>query len=199
MNDLEEPNSQLLTQGWLSGIKHCPSPNFDARPDGQEVDLLVIHNISLPPESYGTDCVEAFFCNSLDCSLHPYFSQLVDLRVSSHFFISRSGVLSQFVSTEQRAWHAGVSSFDGHERCNDFAIGVELEGSDETAYTMSQYVQLASLTKVLQNKYPNIDSSRIVGHSDIAPQRKSDPGSAFDWLYYRQLLAVEQSESEESK
>ncbi len=172
----------------MQGIRHCPSPNYDARPAGQTVDLLVIHNISLPPESYGTDCIEAFFCNALDSSLHPYFAHLASLRVSSHFLISREGLLSQFVATEQRAWHAGVSSFEGRDRCNDFAIGIELEGSDDTAYTAVQYQQLATLTKQLQNAYPAIDNTRITGHSDIAPGRKTDPGPAFDWSHYHQIL-----------
>lgn len=174
--------------GWLDGAERVPSPNCDQRPAGDEVSLLVIHNISLPPGEFGSGCVERFFCNQLDHTAHPFFKEISGLQVSSHFFIDRTGRLVQLVSTEARAWHAGVSCFDARERCNDYSIGVELEGTDNQSYTDEQYVTLASLTDALIRRYPAITAQRIAGHSDIAPGRKTDPGAAFDWSRYRHSI-----------
>lgn len=166
--------------GWFSGISHCPSPNFNARPQG-EISLLVIHNISLPPGQFGTGKVQALFGNRLDPNEHPYFAGIAALQVSAHFLIERDGHLIQFVSCLDRAWHAGVSSYAGREQCNDFSIGIELEGTDELAYTEPQYAVLIALIKALLAHYPALDRQRICGHSDIAPGRKTDPGASFDW------------------
>ena len=166
--------------GWFQGIRHCPSPNFNARPAG-EVSLLVVHNISLPPGQFGTGHVQAFFQNRLPVHEHPFFSEIASLQVSAHFFIARDGDVTQFVSCLDRAWHAGVSSFDGRDNCNDFSLGVELEGTDDLPYTDAQYVRLAELTRQLLGAYPALSTQRIRGHSDIAPGRKTDPGPAFDW------------------
>lgn len=167
--------------GWLNGAKHIPSPNFNARPSN-EVSLLVIHNISLPPGQFATGMVEALFTNTLPIDAHPYFSQLEGLKVSAHFFIERDGEIKQFVSCNDRAWHAGISCFQGRDNCNDFSIGVELEGTDDLAYTDAQYNSLNMLIKTLKTHYPLLKKERICGHSDIAPERKTDPGPAFDWL-----------------
>lgn len=175
---------------WLPGATPQPSPNADERPDGCPVDLLVIHNISLPPGKFGGDFVEDLFLNRLDPDAHPYFATIAGLRVSSHLFIRRDGRCTQFVALDRRAWHAGVSCFDGRERCNDFSIGIELEGSDDTAFTDPQYSRLAEMTQAIHRHYPAITSDRITGHSDIAPQRKTDPGPHFDWQRYRDSLGV---------
>lgn len=171
--------------GWCKQALHRPSPNCDVRPGDAAVGLLVIHNISLPPGKFGGGFVEDLFLNRLDPAAHPYFEQLRHLRVSAHFFITRSGELLQFVSASDRAWHAGLSNFCGRERCNDFSIGIELEGTDDTAFTEVQYDLLAALTVALQRRYPLTD---VVGHEHIAPSRKTDPGPFFDWLKYKQLL-----------
>lgn len=170
--------------GWCAGVSHCPSPNFNARPDG-EISLLVIHNISLPPACFKTGHVQAFFQNCLDIDAHPYFQGIADLRVSAHFLIERDGEVTQFVSCLERAWHAGVSLFDGREGCNDFSIGIELEGTDEQPFTDAQYAALATLTRQLRQAWPAISVERICGHSDIAPGRKTDPGPFFDWARFR--------------
>ena len=169
--------------GWCLGVHHCPSPNFNARPLG-EVSLLVIHNISLPPAQFKTGKVQAFFQNQLDVTEHPYFAGIADLRVSAHFLIERDGDVTQFVSCLDRAWHAGVSSFEGRETCNDFSVGIELEGTDEQPFTDAQYVALIDLTRQLQSAFPAITAARICGHSDIAPGRKTDPGPYFEWPRY---------------
>ena len=173
---------------WLGEARHCPSPNCNERPDASDVSLLVIHNISLPPGEFGGASIEAFFCNTLDCDAHPYFDQLRDLQVSAHLLIRRDGELVQFVPLAQRAWHAGVSEFEGRDNCNDFSIGIELEGTDEEAYTDQQYNALVRVSRQIMAEYPLIEPGRICGHSDIAPGRKTDPGPAFDWDRYRQLL-----------
>ena len=165
-----------------------PSPNYGPRPDACEPELLVIHNISLPPRCYGGDCIERFFTNDLDWDEHPYFAEIRGVEVSAHFLIQRTGALLQFVDCGERAWHAGQSSFEGRGNCNDFSIGIELEGTDDDPYTDAQYAALAALTKVLISRYPGLSTRRIVGHSDIAPGRKTDPGPAFDWSRYRQQL-----------
>lgn len=165
----------------MSGVRRIYSPNCDARPSATVIDLLVIHNISLPPGEFGGDAVIALFGNALDIDAHPYYAQLRDLRVSAHFFIRRHGEIIQFVPCGKRAWHAGVSQWRGRERCNDFSIGIELEGADTEQYTAAQYASLVRLTRRLRRAYPIRD---IVGHSDIAPGRKTDPGPHFDWSRY---------------
>lgn len=177
-----------IEQGWLSRAQRCPSDNCDARPEGAAISLLVIHSISLPPGQFGTGWVPAFFCNRLDPQAHPYFARIRDLRVSAHLLIERTGELTQFVPFTGRAWHAGASSFAGVPRCNDYSIGIELEGTDDTPYTPAQYRALAEVTRCLMAHYPGITPGRIAGHADIAPGRKTDPGPAFDWAAYRQLL-----------
>ncbi|MBI5006384.1 MAG: 1,6-anhydro-N-acetylmuramyl-L-alanine amidase AmpD [Nitrosomonadales bacterium] len=169
---------KLDAHGWLSGVRRVASPNHDARPSYTPIDLLVIHNISLPPNEYGGNAIERFFTNVLDHSEHPYFEQLKGVRVSSHFLIRRDGRLIQFVPCNKRAWHAGVSSWGGRQRCNDFSIGIELEGSDFEPFSERQYLTLVRLTRRLKRMFPIRD---IVGHSDIAPDRKTDPGPFFDW------------------
>ncbi len=164
--------------GIAAEAQRIPSPNRDPRPRDTPPTLVVIHGISLPPGTFGGDAVIRLFTNALDPTEHPYFAEIVQLRVSAHFFVRRDGALLQFVSCNERAWHAGVSSWRGREHCNDFAIGIELEGTDDVAYEAKQYVQLARLLKALARRYP-IEAA--VGHSDIAPGRKSDPGPAFDW------------------
>lgn len=166
--------------GWCDGIRHCPSPNFNARPQG-EVSLLVIHNISLPPGQFGTGKVQQFFQNRLPADEHPYFAGIAQLTVSAHFLIERDGTVTQFVSCNARAWHAGVSSFAGRENCNDFSVGIELEGTDELPFSDAQYQALIGLTRQLLDAYPQLSVERICGHSDIAPGRKTDPGPCFDW------------------
>jgi N-acetyl-anhydromuramoyl-L-alanine amidase len=175
-------------EGWLSPVLRRPSPNFNSRPAGEVLSLLVIHNISLPPGQYGGGYIERFFCNDLPVGDHPYFLSIRDLRVSAHCLIARNGTLTQFVSFADRAWHAGVSRFAERENCNDFSIGIELEGVDDMAYTAEQYRVLVEVTRLLQRFYPAITRERIVGHSAVAPCRKTDPGPAFDWDYYFDLL-----------
>lgn len=181
----------ISSEGWLDAAVHCPSPNFNSRPSGQKISLLVIHNISLPPGEFGTGCVNDFFCNQLDSSRHPYFASIAELKVSAHLFIARTGIVTQFVPFAARAWHAGASVFNGVENCNDYSIGIELEGCDHIAYTDAQYAALAEVTHQLQQAYPDISRDQIVGHCDIAPGRKTDPGAAFDWPRYHLLLTSE--------
>lgn len=176
--------------GWCSGARRCPSPNCDARPPGAVVGLLVIHGISLPAGQYGGPHIEALFLNLLDYAAHASFASLQGLRVSAHFLIRRDGELLQFVATTDRAWHAGVSSFQGRTACNDFSVGIELEGCDDEPYEDAQYAQLVALTRSLKARYPGLSSERIVGHADIAPGRKTDPGPHFDWARYRRALAA---------
>ncbi|MEN0107531.1 MAG: 1,6-anhydro-N-acetylmuramyl-L-alanine amidase AmpD [Pseudomonas sp.] len=166
--------------GWCAGIRHCPSPNFNARPAG-EISLLVIHNISLPPGQFGTGKVMELFQNGLQADEHPYFADICHLRVSAHFLIERDGQVTQFVSCLDRAWHAGVSLFEGRDNCNDFSLGIELEGTDDQPFTDVQYAVLAQLSGQLCQAYPAITRQRICGHSDIAPGRKTDPGACFEW------------------
>jgi AmpD protein len=171
--------------GWCREVRQRRSPNYDARPPETPIDLLVIHNISLPPGEFSGDYIDALFTNQLDCAAHPYFAQLNGLRVSAHFLIRRDGSASQFVSTRDRAWHAGVSSFNGRERCNDFSIGIELEGDDHTPFCDAQYLTLAALTEALLNGHP---LREVTGHENIAPGRKTDPGPHFDWVRYQSEL-----------
>lgn len=174
-----------IQQHRLLEARECVSPNFNQRPPGCEVDLLVLHNISLPPGVYASGCVEQLFLNCLDPAAHPYFAQIADLKVSSHLLIERSGQVVQFVPFDQRAWHAGQSSWAGRDNCNDYSIGIELEGTDTDPYTELQYAVLIKVVRAIQRSYPAITSERIVGHRDIAPMRKTDPGPAFDWLRLR--------------
>lgn len=176
--------------GWLSGARQVPSPNANERPEGCDISLLVLHNISLPPGQYGGDEVERFFCNELDPQAHPYFAEIRDLCVSAHLFVRRNGETVQFVPLLQRAWHAGRSMFEGREECNDFSIGIELEGTDEEAYTAAQYQSLVRITCGLMASFPAITPDRIVGHEHIAPGRKTDPGPSFDWRHFLSELAV---------
>lgn len=175
----------LDSEGWLLGARRIPSPNCDARPEGAAVSLLVVHNISLPPDEFGGPGVIELFTNRLDPAAHPYYATIKDLRVSAHFFIRRDGELIQFVPCAQRAWHAGASTWAGRERCNDFSIGVELEGSDSQPFTEAQYARLTELARALRAAYPGLHD--VAGHADIAPGRKTDPGPHFDWAKFRAL------------
>lgn len=170
--------SNFNEQGWLIDAEHCPSPNFDARPEHCAIDMIVIHNISLPPSEYGGNGIVELFTNQLDPNAHPYYADIHTFKVSAHFLIRRDGKLIQFVSCHDRAWHAGVSCWQGRERCNDFSVGIELEGSDFEAFTDEQYVTLNTLIGMLKQTFP---IKHIVGHSDIAPGRKTDPGPFFVW------------------
>lgn len=170
-----------VATGRLSDARYVPSPNYNERPLDAVIDLLVIHNISLPPGEFGGSYIDALFTNALDPSIHPYFAEIAHFEVSSHCLIRRDGEIVQYVPFNKRAWHAGDSYFDGQEDCNDFSIGIELEGADEIPYEPIQYIVLANLVSVLKKAYPKITDNRIVGHSTIAPLRKTDPGSAFDW------------------
>lgn len=167
-----------VVQGWLRGVRAIPSPNCDARPAGEAPWLVVLHAISLPPDAFGGPGVEQLFTNTLAATDHPYHAQIAHLRVSAHFFIRRDGELIQFVPVDQRAWHAGVSCWEGRERCNDFSIGIELEGCDTLPFAPVQYRCLQRLLALLRRHLP---LRAIVGHSDIAPGRKTDPGPCFDW------------------
>ena len=167
--------------GWLRGARRVPSPHADERPSGVEVSLVVIHGVSLPPGEFGGGWVETFFSGALDPAAHPYFREIAALRVAPHFYIPRDGALLQFVSTGRRAWHAGRSAWRGRRECNDFSVGIELEGTDERSYTRAQYARLAPLVAALCERYPGIGEHGLAGHSDIAPGRKTDPGPAFDW------------------
>ena len=175
------PPLSLDVDGWLidaPGVTRLPSPNVDARPDDEAVSLLVIHNISLPPGEFGGPYIADLFLNRLDLDAHPWFARLEGLRVSAHFFVRRDGAIVQFVASTQRAWHAGVSQYAGRERCNDFSVGIELEGTDTQAFTDAQYASLAQLDAALRARHPII---AVRGHEHIAPGRKTDPGPHFDW------------------
>ena len=173
-----------IANHWLTPARHLLSPNCNQRPVGEEIDLLVIHNISLPAGEFGGNYIEQLFTNCLNCRAHPSFFDLQELTVSSHLLIDRQGEVTQFVPFDQRAWHAGQSSYQGRDNCNDFSIGIELEGTDNCLYTEQQYQRLIVVTRKIMASYPAIGLDSIVGHSDIAPGRKTDPGDAFDWDYY---------------
>lgn len=173
---------------YYSGASQYPSPFFDDRPDPRDISLLVIHNISLPPAQFENGCIRAFFQGKLDPDAHPYFKHIAGMRVSAHCLITRTGKVIQFVPFDKRAWHAGLSSFAGRARCNDYSIGIELEGTDHLPYTPQQYDALARLTRELMQAYPAITNRRITGHQYIAPYRKSDPGLSFDWRLFFYLL-----------
>jgi AmpD protein len=167
-----------MTDGWVGGVRYVPSPNYDDRPDGHVVSLIVIHAISLPPSQFGSGDIERLFTNTLDRHAHPCFAQIAALRVSAHFLIRRDGEAVQFVSCDKRAWHAGISCWQGRQACNDFSIGIELEGCDELPFEDAQYDRLIGLIELLRAHYP---VAALAGHADIAPGRKTDPGPCFAW------------------
>jgi len=187
MSEQCEPLLTLASDGWVTPARRVVSPNYNARPDGAVPELLVIHNISLPPNQYGGPGVEQLFTNTLDASEHPYYAEIAHLRVSSHFFIRRSGELVQFVPTTERAWHAGVSNWNGRAGCNDFSLGIELEGCDVEPFTDAQYATLIALSRLLFQQLP---LKAMTGHQDIAPGRKTDPGPYFDWPRLKQGVSV---------
>jgi AmpD protein len=180
-------------KGLLRPALQCPSPNQDDRPHGVSPALVILHGISLPPGEYGGEYIQALFTNCLDKNAHPYFQEIEGLQVSAHVLIRRDGELIQFVPFERRAWHAGESSFRGRNSCNDFSIGIELEGSDEVPYTDEQYRHLIAVICAINDAYPDMSSRQIAGHCDVAPERKTDPGPAFDWLRLYDGLALRQS------
>lgn len=186
MTRCTDPHPPLWQQGWLSTARHLPSPNFGPRPTGMPVDLVVVHSISLPPGQYGTGCVQQLFTNQLDWEAHPYFQGIRGLEVSAHFFIERDGTLWQFVSTEDRAWHAGQSQWGERRNCNDFSVGIELEGLEGQTFEPPQYQTLAQLCQALAAQHP---LRHIAGHEHIAPERKQDPGPGFDWSRLQAALA----------
>lgn len=181
----------IAPNGWLDVARHRPSPHHNDRPDPDDISLLVIHNISLPPGVHGDRYINALFAGTLPALRHehPYLDAIAGLRVAAHFLILRNGSITQYVPTVVRAWHAGVSRYQGRENCNNFSIGIELNGSDHAPYTLRQYQALAALSRAIIARHPRISPARITGHSDIAPDRKTDPGPAFNWHYYRTLLA----------
>jgi AmpD protein len=179
-----------LESGLMEGVRQIASPNCDARPPGVATDLIVVHGISLPPGEFGGPWIERLFTNSLPIEVHPYFAEIGCLRVSSHMLIARDGSPTQFVSFAARAWHAGLSTYEGRNACNDFSIGVEFEGVDTLPYEPAQYRTFAEIVAALCAAYPTLSAQRVVGHSDIAPGRKTDPGPAFDWHLTRRLMAA---------
>ncbi len=179
---------KLTDEGILEGARYIASPNFDERPAACGIELLVVHYISLPPGSFGGPAIEEFFTNRLDPRAHPFFATIANLKASAHFLVRRSGAVIQFVPCAKRAWHAGESTWRGKPRCNDFSIGIEVEGDEKKPFTAAQYRRLAALTRVLMARYP---ISEVVGHSDIAPSRKTDPGPQFDWARYRAMLGID--------
>ncbi len=174
---------------YLQETRIVESNNCDTRPEQTTIDLIVIHCISLPPGKFGGHYIDQLFSNNLDPNDHPYFKSICQLKVSAHVLITRSGQITQFVPFNLRAWHAGPSSFQGRQRCNDYSIGIELEGTEHEPYNNEQYFQLAHLIRALINQYPSLSEQRIVGHSTIAPGRKTDPGESFDWEKLRTLLS----------
>ncbi len=179
-----------LESGLMRGARQVASPNCDARPERVEADLIVVHGISLPPGEFGGPWIERLFTNSLPRDMHPYFAEIGELRVSSHLLVARDGALTQFVKFTDRAWHAGQSSYNGRPACNDFSIGVELEGVDTLEYEAAQYATLAAAVAALCDAYPRLSAHRVVGHSDISPGRKTDPGPAFDWQRARRCIGA---------
>lgn len=177
---------------WLEGVVRCASPNCDDRTDPDDIALVVVHNISLPPGQFGGGLIQQFFTNCLDCTVDATLRDLDGVRVSAHLFVDRRGTVTQFVPFHKRAWHAGVSNYRGREACNDYSIGVELEGADDVQYEDVQYAALAALVAALMNRYPQLSLQGVVGHQEIAPERKSDPGSVFDWsrLYRDVVLSI---------
>ena len=184
---MNRPDALLWQAGWYKWALHQPSPHHGPRPEATPVSLGVIHCISLPPDQYGTSDIEDFFLGRLRVDAHPYFQTIAELRVSAHFLIKRGGELIQFVSVDDRAWHAGTSEFQGHSNCNDFSVGIELEGNDHSPFDSNQYDSLIALCQSLVSFY---DIAHWVGHSEIAPGRKTDPGSGFDWPRFRRGIAA---------
>uniref|UniRef100_Q0I1P4 1,6-anhydro-N-acetylmuramyl-L-alanine amidase AmpD n=1 Tax=Histophilus somni (strain 129Pt) TaxID=205914 RepID=Q0I1P4_HISS1 len=182
-----------ICTGWFSEARKLPSPHFDQRPENSDISLLVIHYISLPPEQFGGSYIDDFFLGNLDPLAHPYFATIANMRVSAHCLITRDGAITQYVNFNDRAWHAGLSSFEGREKCNDFSIGIELEGSNLQPFTEEQYQSLERLTLDIMHSYPLITKQRIVGHCHISPNRKIDPGQYFDWQRYFNNLEEETS------
>ena len=176
-----------INNGWLLDVNRQPSPHFSKRETGQDISLLVVHNISLPPGQFGGSYITDLFLGQLDATKHPYFKDIYQLKVSAHCLIRRNGEIIQYVSFDDKAWHAGVSSYQGRDKCNDYSIGIELEGTDDIPYTKEQYQQLSYLTCTLKHHYPDI-GEHITGHCDIAPERKTDPGKVFDWQYFLSLI-----------
>jgi N-acetyl-anhydromuramoyl-L-alanine amidase len=176
--------------GWIEGVRRVDSPNHDDRPNAEDLALIVVHGISLPPGEFGGAWIDRLFCNDLPPDADPYFATIQGLKVSAHVLVDRAGTLTQFVPFGRRAWHAGVSEFRGRSACNDFSIGIELEGADDVPYTDAQYDALAALIKALRRAYPKLRGTEVVGHSDIAPGRKTDPGPAFDWQRLTRLLGA---------
>lgn len=174
--------------GLIDGVEYIPSPNADARPEDTPPELVVLHNISLPPGKFGGHYIEQLFTNCLKPDEHPYFEEIHQLKVSAHALIHRNGQITQFVPFDKRAWHAGVSCYGDKQQCNDFSIGIELEGTDDIPYEAVQYRQLADMIKALRKCYTTIADDAVTGHCDIAPDRKTDPGPAFDWEHLKQLL-----------
>jgi AmpD protein len=179
-----------LETGFIEEARRVASPNYDERPAGCNPELMVVHGISLPPGEFGADWIDSFFCNTLPVDAHPYFEEIAGLRVSSHFLIRRDGSLTQYVSLNCRAWHAGVSCFEGQEACNDFSIGIGREGEDKTPYEEQQYASLAKLIDTLRTRIDSLGKAQVVGHSDISPGRKTDPGPAFDWCQLDTMLTT---------
>lgn len=177
-----------VSSGLLTDARQNMSPNHDERPSETDISLIVIHGISLPPGKFGGDYIDQLFCNQLDPNEHPYFKEVDGLKVSSHLLIRRDGEVVQYVPLNKRAWHAGVSCYESRDCCNDYSIGIELEGEDETPYTDQQYLELSNIIKSLIKNYPDLNEHTIAGHNDIAPGRKTDPGEAFDWPHLRSLL-----------
>ena len=179
-----------LKSGLMRGARQIASPNRDLRPPGVEADLIVVHGISLPPGEFGGPWIDRLFTNTLPAEAHPYFAEVHSLRVSSHLVVMRDGAVTQYVKFTERAWHAGISNYQGRDACNDFSVAVELEGTDTLPYEPVQYGALAEIVAALCAAYPRLSPDRLVGHSDIAPGRKTDPGPAFDWPRARSLIAA---------
>ena len=190
-NQPTQQNKYKINDGIFVDARQCLSPNYDERPKGCKPDLIVIHNISLPPNQYGGKGIDQLFTNCLDKDEHPYYADIHQLRVSSHLLIRRDGELVQYVPLQLRAWHAGVSEFQGREICNDFSIGIELEGSDFEAFTQAQYACLKKTIEGLLKAYPSLSASAITGHENIAPGRKTDPGPFFEWCQLEKWFATE--------
>lgn len=188
----------MSSSGWFvdedhrlrGAVRELMSPHQDERPDPEDIGLVVIHNISLPPGEFGGPWIDALFLGHLDADAHPYFRGIATLRVSAHLCIARDGAVTQYVPFDRRAWHAGVSSWQGRERCNDFSIGIELEGTDDRPFEAAQYARLVTVLQALFARYPRLGSQRLSGHSDIAPGRKTDPGPCFDWSRLHAMLAA---------
>jgi len=176
--------------GWIEGVRRVASPNHDERPTGAELELIVVHGISLPPGEFGNDWIDRFFCNDLPADAHPFFATICTSTVSAHVLVARDGTLTQYVPFARRAWHAGRSEYCGRYACNDFSVGIELEGTDDREYASEQYPVLAELIAALRRAYPSLAHAEIVGHSDIAPGRKTDPGPKFDWRELEKRLAI---------